>query len=128
MVTYLSDEWLERAGAALAGNADLSDRTADLDLAITYEVTGTPSGKVAYTLCFDHGTTTLSVGSGESPVSFVLDYDTAAEIARSEVSPQVAFMQGRLKLVGDVNVLIRDGAVLDGIDDALADLRADTEF
>lgn len=37
-------------------------------------------------------------------------------------------MQGRLKLVGNVDVLIRDGAVLDGVADALGDLHADTEF
>ncbi len=37
-------------------------------------------------------------------------------------------MRGTLKLVGNVDVLIRDGAVLDGITDALADLRASTDF
>jgi putative sterol carrier protein len=128
VVAYLSDEWLERAGAALAASDELAERTADLELAIAYEVTGAPSGKVAYTISFDHGTTTLTTGRSDAPVSFQLDYDTAAEIARGELSAQAAFMQGRLKLVGDVNVLIRDGAVLDGVADALGDLRADTEF
>lgn len=128
MVAYLSDEWLEQAGDALAGSTELAERTADVDLAIAYEVTGAPGGKVLYTLRFDHGTTTLEVGASDAPVSFSLDYDSAAAIARGDVSAQAAFMQGRLKLVGDVNVLIRDGAVLDGIADALGTLRADTEF
>lgn len=128
MVAYLSDEWLEQAGRALAGSTELAERTADLDLAITYEVTGAPGGKVVYTVSFDHGATTVRAGLADAPVSFVLDYDTAAEIARGDVAAQAAFMQGRLKLVGDVNVLIRDGAVLDGVTDALGDLRANTEF
>ena len=84
----------------------------------------------------DHGTTTLDRGAPPAPsdddttapVTFELDYDTAAAIARGELAAQVAFMQGRLKLVGNVDVLIRDGAVLDGVADALGDLRADTEF
>jgi hypothetical protein len=128
VVAYLSDEWLERAGASLASSDELASRTADLDLAIAYEVTGAPAGKVGYTIRFDHGTTSVVPGSTDAPVSFQLDYGTAADIAKGDLSAQAAFMQGRLKLVGDVNVLIRDGAVLDGVADALGDLRADTEF
>lgn len=130
MVTYLSDQWLERAGTALAGSAELSERTTDLDLEIGYVVAGAPGGKVAYSLRFDHGSTAVSSGpaTAEGSVSFELDYPTAAAIAQGELSAQAAFMQGRLKLVGDVNVLIRDGAVLDGVGDALAGLRSDTEF
>ncbi len=127
MVTYLSDEWLERAGDALSTSAELAERTKDLDLAISYVVAGAPGGKVSYTLTFDHGTAGVSAGAG-APVSFELDYATAASIAQGELSAQAAFMQGKLKLVGDVNVLIRDGAVLDGVSDALGALRADTEF
>ena len=136
MVTYLSDEWLERAGAALAADGELAERTAETDLTIGYVVTGAPGGKVAYSIRLDHGTTTLDRGAPPAPsnddttapVTFELDYDTAAAIARGELAAQVAFMPGRLKLVGNVDVLIRDGAVLDGVTDALGDLRADTEF
>jgi putative sterol carrier protein len=64
----------------------------------------------------------------DAPVSFALDYDTAAAIAKGELSAQAAFMQGKLKLGGDVGVLIRQHALFDGLDDALAGLRADTEY
>ena len=122
----------------VVGGADgeLAERTAETDLTIGYVVTGAPGGKVAYSIRLDHGTTTLDRGAPPAPsdddpagpVTFELDYDTAAAIARGELAAQVAFMQGRLKLVGNVDVLIRDGAVLDGVADALGDLRADTEF
>ena len=129
VVTYLSSEWMERAGAALAADPRLAEATAALDLTVAYEVTGTPGGKAAYALRFDHGTVTLEPGAHpDAPVSFSLDYDTAARIARNELSAQAAFMQGRLKLGGDVTVLIRDGGALDGVQDALAGLRADTEY
>ena len=129
MVTYLSDEWMQQAGAALADDAALSAATADLDLTVSYEVTGAPGGKCSYALLFDHGTVALEPGPHpDAPVSFSLDYETAAAVARSELSAQAAFMQGRLKLGGDVTVLIRDGAVFDGIQDALAGLRADTRY
>jgi hypothetical protein len=129
VVTYLSDEWMERAGRELAADAALAGATSDLDLTVAYEVTGTPSGKASYALRFDNGTVGLEPGPHpDAAVSFALDYDTAARIARNELSAQAAFMQGRLKLGGDVTVLIRDGAALDGVQDALAGLRADTVF
>ena len=129
MVTYLSDEWMDRAAAALADSPALAAATTDLDLTIAYEVTGAPQGKCAYAVRLDHGSAALQPGPhAEAPVSFALDYDTAAAIARGELSPQAAFMQGRLKLGGDVTVLIRDGGALDGVQDALAGLRADTEY
>ena len=129
MVTYLSDEWMERAGSALAADQALADATTDLDLTLAYEVAGGPGGKRSYALRFDHGTVALQPGPHpDAPVSFSLDYDTAVAIARGDLSAQAAFMQGRLKLGGDVTVLIRDGGALDGVHDALGPLRADTEF
>jgi putative sterol carrier protein len=129
VVAYLSDEWMHTAGTALADDPALAEATSDLDLTVAYEVTGTPGGKAAYALRFDRGTVTLEPGPHpEAPVSFTLDYDTAAMIARNELSAQAAFMQGRLKLGGDVTVLIRDGGALDGVQDALSGLRADTEY
>lgn len=129
MVAYLSSEWLERAGAAMSTSAALSEAAAELDLTIAYDVSGAPEGRCEYALRFDHGTVSLEPGPHrDAPVTFALDYDTAARIARGESSAQAAFMQGHIKLGGDVTVLIRDGAALDGVQDALADLRADTEF
>ncbi len=58
-----------------------------------------------------------------------LDYDTAVEIARGESSAQVAFMQGRLKLGGDVHRPDPWSRLsLAEVGDALAPLRDTTEF
>jgi putative sterol carrier protein len=129
VVQYLSDQWLDEADAALRADGGLADATSGLDLTVAYEVTGTPDGKRSYALVFGKGpVSVLRPAPADAPVTFSLDYDTAAEIARGEVSAQAAFMQGRLKLGGDVNVLIRDGSALDGVADALADLRARTGY
>lgn len=127
MVQYLSDEWMQKADDALGGNSALTG--ADADLLIQYEVAGAPSGKVAYALRVGGGSAGVEPGPHpDAPVSFALDYATAARIARGELSAQAAFMQGDLKLGGDVTVLIRQHELLGEIDDALASLRADTEF
>ena len=127
MVQYLSDEWMQKAGEALAANSALTG--SDADLLIQYEVAGAPAGKVAYALRVGGGSGGIEAGPHpDAPVSFTLDYATAAKIARGELSAQAAFMQGDLKLGRDVTVLIRQHELLGEIDDALAPLRADTEF
>ena len=127
MVQYLSDEWMQKADDALAASGALT--ASDADLEIQYEVAGAPAGKVAYALRVGGGSGGIEAGPHpDAPVSFTLDYATAAKIARGELSAQAAFMQGDLKLGGDVTVLIRQHELLGEIDDALASLRADTEF
>lgn len=129
VIRYLSDEWLQRANEAVSGSSELSKASEGQDVTIAYEVTGTPSGKVSYAISFKDGSAAVEPGPHQdAPTSFSLDYETASEIARGDLSAQAAFMQGRLKLAGDVTVLVRQYQMIDGLDDALAPLRAETEF
>lgn len=136
MVQYLSDEWMDEAAAALAaapGSAAAADGGADdagdAPVLLQYEVTAAPGGKRSYALRFSDGEIALEPGAhGDAAASFTLDYDVAALIARGELSAQAAFMQGRLKLGGDVMVLVRQQARLGQLDDVLADLRSRTEY
>ena len=141
-VQYLSDEWIQRADAALAeawaaadrpgGAAERGAATGDGDTTTTvaYEVAGAPGGKVAYHLHFGPDGAGVGAGppQGEPTATMALDYDTAVEIARGEESAQAAFMQGRLKLDGDVTVLINRAPELAAVGDALAGVRADTTY
>jgi putative sterol carrier protein len=126
---YLSEEWLDQAAAALAADPAMAAATAEVDLSIRYEVTGSPTGKTVYGIRMNHGSTLLEPGPAkDAQVSFAMDYDTAAAIAQGELSAQAAFMQGRLKLDGDVSVLIRQHSAIDGFSDALAPLREATTY
>lgn len=117
---------MQAAGNALAGGAFAA---CDEPVVLQYEVTGAPGGKRSYSLRFAGDTASLIPGVDKAPsTSFALDYDTAAAIAKGELSAQAAFMQGRLKLGGDVTLLVRQHQILEGIDDSLAQLRELTEF
>ena len=128
MVQYLSDEWMAAAQDALAG-ADPVGGTGSEPVVLQYEVTAAPGGKRSYGLRFADGNVAIEPGPHKDAVaSFTLDYDVAAEIARGQLSTQAAFMQGRVKLGGDVMVLVRQHALLDGLQDALGALRDRTEY
>ena len=125
MVKYLSDEWMEQAAAALE-SADVPD---DAQMVVQYEVSGGGNGKVRYVLKVEHGTATIVPGKqADAPVTFSLDYDTAVAVVTGELSAQVAFMQGKMKLAGDVRVLIDGAGALAAVHDTLGELRATTEY
>ncbi|HTO00791.1 MAG TPA: SCP2 sterol-binding domain-containing protein [Microthrixaceae bacterium] len=129
MVQYLSDEWLKQASEAISASEALQAAATGEDVTIQYEVTSSPSGKRAYVIWLKDGSAGMDVGaSKDAQVSFALDYPTAVEVAKGDLSAQAAFMQGRMKLGGDVGVLIRSHAAIDGLNDALSNLRAATEY
>jgi hypothetical protein len=129
-VQYLSEEWIGAADAALAQAwADVSDGGSP-STSIRWEVTGAPQGKVVYSVHFGPDGAGVSPGStdDEPDATMAVDYDTAVAIAQGDSSPQVAFMQGSLKLGGDVMVLVERAGALEGLGDALGSLRERTEY
>lgn len=125
---YLSDEWMAAADTALRASS-LPAAGPEDRLTVQYEVTGAPGGARKYALTLDEGTVGIDPGPHpDAEVSFTLDYDTAAEIAQGQLAAQAAFMQGRMKLGGDVTVLVRRHELFDHVGDALGELQQRTEF
>lgn len=126
---YLSPEWIAAADEALAAAwQQVGDK--GTGAVLLWQVGGAPEGKVTFTVRF--GPSGAGFGQGapdvEPDATLSLDYDTAVAIARGELSPQVAFMQGGLKLGGDVMVLVASAPGLAALGDAFAELRQQTEY
>ena len=127
MLTFLSDEWIGALHEAASTDAGLAERTHDVSLTIEQEVTGAPQGDVRYHMSFEHGTVAVTPGPAPSAtVRFHQDYATAASIAMGQGSAQRAFMTGRLRVGGDLRVLLAHGDVLAQLDDVFASVRART--
>lgn len=127
MLTFLSDEWIAALDAAVADDTVLAERTADLAFTIEQEVTGGPGGDVRYHVTFDHGRVSVATGAAQqATIRFSQDLATAAAIASGESSAQRAFMTGRLRVGGDLRVLLAHGEVLTQLQDVFAEVRART--
>jgi hypothetical protein len=57
-----------------------------------------------------------------------MDRATAARIAQGEVNAQRALADGRMRIGGDIDVLVRRAAALRAVDDAFAAVRAETTY
>jgi hypothetical protein len=128
-VRYLSSEWMDAAARALAADDSLRTALADLSLTVEQVVTGGPDGTVQWHITVDRGDVTLRRGPADDPdLRFATSYDTAARVASGLLGAQRAFVEGQLRVGGDLSLLITHQRAVASIDDALAELRARTTY
>lgn len=124
-VRFLSPEWLAAAAdavrAAAPGGTD--------GLTLQQVVTGGPDGDVAYRVRIGRDTVELLPGRGdEADVVFIEDWDTAAAIGEGRLSPQAAFVDGRVRVSGNVALVMAAQESLATVESALAGVRAATTY
>lgn len=129
MARFLSSEWIAEAATAAASSKELETSAAGVHLVVQQEVTGGPDGDVHYVVSINDGRVSLQLGGHEAPdVTFTLDWATAVTMAEGVLGAQEAFTSGRLRLRGDVAVLLRYGPALAGLDSVFVALRERTTY
>ncbi|HEV3281912.1 MAG TPA: SCP2 sterol-binding domain-containing protein [Acidimicrobiales bacterium] len=104
MTRWLSEEWFDRARELwpdTSGPGGLSGR-------VQCEITGGPEGDVSCYWVFEDGR--LESGSvgrlGDADAVLTVSWDDAVAVQRGDLDPNVAFMQGRMKVTGSMGVMI----------------------
>lgn len=104
MPKYLSQEWLDLQRELAQ---DLPERPG-ANGRVQYVVTGAPGGDVRYATVVADGRlaeATLGVDP-DAQVTLTATYADAVQILRGELDASTAFMQGRMKVTGDMGVLL----------------------
>ena len=104
MAKFLSQEWMERAKALAA---DLPE-TPGATVRLQQVVTGGPDGEVKYYRVIENGKT-LEQTLGEDPdadVTLTNSYEDAVKVMKGELDANAAFMQGRVKVTGNMAKLM----------------------
>ena len=128
MLTFLTPEWIEALDEAARRDPSLEAATAPVDLVVEQCVTD-PAGDVTFHIVFDHGHVSVIPGPATAPtVRFSQDRETALAIAAGVDSAQRAFMSGRLRVGGDLRVLLDHQVALSALDDVFASVRARTDL
>lgn len=114
---FLSDEW----AAALKRELNQSDafrQAAGGQKATIQQVITGDDGETQYWITIADGQIDLGVGDiqGED-ATITQSYDAAAALAKGELSPVTAFMTGKLKIAGNMGLIL-------GLQGALAQLPA----
>jgi predicted lipid carrier protein YhbT len=101
---WLSQEWLDEQVRLGASQPERPGATAKLQ----YVVTGGPDGEISYYWLLEDGKL-LEARLGElegAEVTMTQSYDDAMRIQKGELDANAAFMQGRLKVTGNMAKLM----------------------
>ena len=101
MPKYLTQEWMDRARELAADFPE----TPGASVRMQQVITGAPEGEVTYYTVIEDGKT-LEQALGDDPegaeVTLTNTYDDAVKILKGELDASAAFMQGRVKVAGNM--------------------------
>jgi putative sterol carrier protein len=116
-VKFLSTEWADAVKAQLNANDEFRSAAADQRATIQQVIT-TGDDDTHYWIEIADGTIDMGVGDAARPdATITQSYDTAVKLARSELSVVTAFMTGKVKVAGNMGLLM-------GLQGALSQLPA----
>ena len=125
-VRFLSPEWAAAMTQALDSSPEFTSAAAGHEARVQQVVTDAPQGTAQYFFVLENGSAEVGLGTLErADATVTQSYDTAAAISRRELGPQQAFIQGRLRIEGNVMKLMQLQGVLSALGRAVADLDID---
>lgn len=130
MARFLSDAWLEELGAAARASSVLQEAAVGLGIVIEQVITGATGGEVRYHWVLDDGAVAVVVGPapGAADITLTTDWATAVALASGDVGAQDAFLAGRLRLGGDIALLVRAGGAMAAVEDVARAVREATTY
>ncbi len=104
-VKFLSTEWADAVTAALNSSADFKAAAANQKATIQQVITG--DAEAHYWIVIADGTIEMGVGDATAPdATITQSYDTAVGLAKGTVSAVTAFMTGKIKVTGNMGMLL----------------------
>lgn len=122
---FLSSEWAEALTSHLNASDAFKGASANASATIQQVIDG-PDGEVRYWTRVSPGSIEMEIGEAEAPdATITQSYDTAVALARRELSPVTGYMMGKIKIAGNMGLLLGLQGVLTQIADAMGTIEVD---
>ena len=108
-VKFLSDEWAQEVTNALNSSEEFQSAASGQQVKLQQVVQNTPDGgEQKYYFTLEGGKVQVGLGDlTDAEATLTQDYDTAVAITKQELNAQNAFMQGKLKISGNMMKLMQ---------------------
>lgn len=126
-VKFLTEEWAQSMTEALNASDDFKSAASGQQAKLQQVVTDAPDqGEVKYYFTLDGGSATVSLGDlADAEATITQNYETAVAINKQELNAQNAFMQGKLKISGNMMKLMQLQGVFTAMPKAVSDVEVE---
>lgn len=125
-VKFLSDEWLSEVESRLNASEAFQNAAKGQSARLQNEISGGPGGDMRYGFVLEGGKVSLVQGDIENPEATMSQgYDAAVSMSKQEMTGQQAFMQGKLKIAGNLMKMMQLQAVFAAMPTAMGDLEVE---
>ena len=123
-VKFLSEEWAGEVTSRLRADEGVQKAAKGQNVTIQQVVTGVPDGDESSNyLRVNDGVPEVVVGTAdEAQITVTENYETAVALDKGELNPQAAFMQGKIKVQGNLLKLMQLQGLLSAVFKAVTDL------
>jgi putative sterol carrier protein len=122
----LSQEWADQVTSALNSSPDFRSASDSKSVGLQQVVKDTPEGEVRYYFSLQEGEASIALGDLTDPDATVeQSYETAVAMSRREMGATQAFMQGKLKITGNLMKLMQLQEVLGAMPGAVQSVPVD---
>jgi putative sterol carrier protein len=122
-VKFLTEEWTQAVTDALNSSEAFQKAATGQQAKIQQVVTDSPEGEVKYYFKLEEGKAEVSLGElADAEATISQNYETAAAIDRTELNAQNAFMQGKLKISGNMMKLMQLQGVINTMPQAVSEV------
>jgi len=126
-IKYLSDEYYKEVNNVIQSDESVLNASKNQNVSVQQVITDSPEGEIKSYLKITDGTPEVGGGEIEGPEATITQsYETAVAIAKGELNGQNAFMQGKLKVTGNMMKLMQLQPFLQSMGNASKGL--DTEY
>ncbi len=126
-VKFLSDEWAQEMTNALNASDDFQSAASGQSVKLQQVITDTPDGgEQKYFFTLEGGKVQIGLGEiTDAEATLTQTYETAVAITKQELNPQNAFMQGKLKISGNMMKLMQLQGVVNAMPKAVTGVDVD---
>ena len=123
---FLTADWAQALTDALSAHEGFTSSIANVSLTLAYKVTDSPDGEIDYHMAIADGAAVVRLGEADdADVTITSGHETAMALQRGELNPQAAFMSGKIKVAGNLAMLMMHQAVLSSFASAGQGLQVD---